>query len=306
MIKRLQNKKRMIETVTDKLEKNNDKLSVVPVLPAFVLELRQKIDQINSTHEVQLGGSEGFTQTKKDLREKLTTGLLAIINRAKTYALVTNDQLLKSTVNYAAYQLEVMSQENFASLADRILNACASHINDLKDYGLTEQMISETRADHAAYVAAKTGPKQAIVTRKSATSGLVILFSEADEVLVKIDAMMEIVRETEPALYADYKSLRMIDNLRGKSKPGNPGETGISGTVGNMETGDDLPGVKVSIAGTSYSTTTDTNGNYSFALPAGTYTLTASLSGFADYTEEDIDVTEGEYAEVDFDMEASK
>jgi hypothetical protein len=306
MIKKLQNKKRMLDVVADKLEKNNDKLAVVPVLPGFVVTLRQKISQIDNTHEVQITSSEGYTQLKKDLRDKLTANLLIVINRAKSFALVSNDQILKSAVSYASYQLEDLSQENFGAVAEKVLNACTNRIGDLNSYGLTDQMISVARADLAAYLAAKPGPKVAIVSRKSATTGLNLLFKETDDLLVKIDAMMEIVRETEPGLYADYKGLRLIDNLSGKGKPGKNGETGISGTVGNMETGANLPGVQVSLAGTAHTTTTDAEGNYSFTLPTGNYTLYASLNGFDNYTEEGIEVTEGEFAEVDFDMEPSK
>jgi hypothetical protein len=307
MIKKLQNKKRMLNAVADKLEKNNDKLAVVPVLPGFVITLRQKINLIDDTHEMQITSSEGYTQLKKDLRNTLTTDLIIVINRAKSYALVNNDQLLISEVNYAAYQLDDLSQENFGTVAGKVLKACTDKFDALKSYGLTDQMLSAVSADLTAYLAAKPGPKVAIVSRKSATTGLNLLFKETDDLLVKIDAMMEIVRETEPGLYADYKSLRLIDDLRGKAKPGKEGETGISGTVGNLETGLNLAGVMVILAGTSYTTSTDADGNYSITLPAaGNYTLNAGLNGFADFTEDNIEVTEGEFADVDFDMEPLK
>ncbi len=304
MIKRFQNKKRMIEASADKLEKNIDKLAVVPVLPEFVVALRLKISQIDDTHEMQITSSGGYTQLKKDLRETLTTDLLVVINRAKSFALVNNDQLLINDVNYAVYQLNDMSQENFGTVAGKVLKVCTDKFDALKPYGLTDQMLLAVSTDLTAYLAAKPGPKGAIVSRKSATTGLILLFKETDDLLVKIDAMMEIVRETEPGLYADYKGLRLIDDLRGKGKPGKNGEMGISGAVGNLETGLNLAGVLVSLAGTSFTTSTDAEGNYSFTLPAtGTYTLKASLNGFADYTEDNIEVTEGEFAEVDFDME---
>ena len=304
MIKRFQNKKRMIEASADKLEKNIDKLGVVPVLPEFVVALRLKISQIDDTHEMQITSSGGYTQLKKDLRDTLTTDLLVVINRAKSFALVNNDQLLINDVNYAVYQLNDMSQENFGTVAGKVLKVCTDKFDALKPYGLTDQMLLAVSTDLTAYLAAKPGPKGAIVSRKSATTGLILLFKETDDLLVKIDAMMEIVRETEPGLYADYKGLRLIDDLRGKGKPGKNGEMGISGAVGNLETGLNLAGVLVSLAGTSFTTSTDAEGNYSFTLPAtGTYTLKASLNGFADYTEDNIEVTEGEFAEVDFDME---
>ncbi|UCD93979.1 MAG: TonB-dependent receptor [Candidatus Zixiibacteriota bacterium] len=61
------------------------------------------------------------------------------------------------------------------------------------------------------------------------------------------------------------------------------GTTGkISGTVTNEETGEPLPGVAVSIVGTKMGALTDENGEYFILnVPVGTYTLKASLIGFA-------------------------
>ena len=306
MNKRFINKHRMFTAVLDFLRKNQAKLTFAPALIGFIDSFDATYNTISEMQEAQMGSSKGHTQTKKELKQKLATDLLEIIKRAKAYAVVTHDLLLKEEMNFSATQLLEMPQESLIIACNRVVAACTPHMAELSAYGLKDDQITTATDTLALYTAALPGTKAAIAQRKTATSELSGLFSAADELLRKIDAMMEIVSSIDTVFYQDYKNLRIIDDLRGKNKPGKPGETGISGTAGNMETGDDLPDVKVSLAGTTYSTITDASGNYSFALPAGTYTLKASLSGFADYTEEDIEVIEGEYAEVDFDMEASK
>jgi len=56
----------------------------------------------------------------------------------------------------------------------------------------------------------------------------------------------------------------------------------ISGTVVDTETGEPLPGVAVSVVGTKLGALTDENGEYYILnVPVGTYTVKASLIGFA-------------------------
>jgi len=60
------------------------------------------------------------------------------------------------------------------------------------------------------------------------------------------------------------------------------GSTALSGQVTNLNTGGALAGATVSLTGpTTVSTTADASGNYSFSgIPAGTYTVTGTASGY--------------------------
>ena len=59
----------------------------------------------------------------------------------------------------------------------------------------------------------------------------------------------------------------------------------VSGLVTDSETGDVLPGANVVVEGTALGTATDQNGRYTFSVPSGTYTFTASFIGFDDAEE---------------------
>jgi UDP-N-acetylmuramyl tripeptide synthase len=190
------------------------------------------------------------------------------------------------------------------SVTSKIVTTCAGHITEMEGYGLTQQMLDAVDPQLSEYAAALPGTKRAIASRKTATGGLVAAFATADSLIKKIDAMMELVSTDDPPFYQEYKNLRVIDDLKGKAKHTGNGSMGITGTASSIETGLNQPGVKVSIAGTNLSTLTDAEGNYTLAVSdAGTYSLLATLSGYADYTEDDIEVNPGELTEVDFDME---
>jgi flagellar hook assembly protein FlgD len=92
------------------------------------------------------------------------------------------------------------------------------------------------------------------------------------------------------------------DLLGGKLSAGSPlGQGYIKGQVEDASTSKVIQGATVEASGpATSSTTTDSNGNYTLTLPPGTYTLTASASGYQPQTKTGIPVTAGQTTTVDF------
>ena len=83
-----------------------------------------------------------------------------------------------------------------------------------------------------------------------------------------------------------------------------PQPTGtITGKVTDAETLEPIANATVTVDG--YSTTTADNGTYTLAnLPVGTYTVTASATGYSDASQTDVEVLEGQITVVDFQLTA--
>ena len=309
MEKRLINKHRMLIAVVDFLATNAARLTFAPAIATFIERLQDVMGRIAATQEAQLTSTVGKTQTKEALKKEAIGSILEIIKRAKAYSLVTKDLVLMDDVSYSQTQLDAMPQDSLVVAANKVINTCSGKVALMADYGLTAQLLADAGAKTEQYAAALPGTKRAIATRKTAATDLKTLFAEADNLLETLDALMEIGSTQAPALIEEYRNNRVIDDLRGKTKTTTTpapatGSTGITGTVGNMDTGLNQPGVKLSLTGTTFSTLTDADGAYTFTgCTPGTYTLNAELTGFTPYTEDDIEVTEGELTEVDFDME---
>ena len=80
----------------------------------------------------------------------------------------------------------------------------------------------------------------------------------------------------------------------------------VVGTVTDGETGEPIPGVNVVIEGTQQGGSTDIDGAYAIrGVEAGQYTLVASFVGYADATEEGVQVEDGETTTVDFALRES-
>ncbi len=102
---------------------------------------------------------------------------------------------------------------------------------------------------------------------------------------------------------AGVPSVAKIINIGGSAPPPPPNPGSISGTVTNASGGAAISGATISYSGGS--TATDANGNYSLANVApGTYTLTASKSGFATKSQP-VTVNSGANSAANFQLTAS-
>jgi hypothetical protein len=79
---------------------------------------------------------------------------------------------------------------------------------------------------------------------------------------------------------------------------------GIAGTLKGVS-GNPISGATVSYNGGSQTASTDTNGNYTLSIPAGTYSVTAAASGFQSQTQQNITVSSATVTTVDFTLTAS-
>ena len=80
----------------------------------------------------------------------------------------------------------------------------------------------------------------------------------------------------------------------------------ISGKVTDQQTGEAMPGVNVSIEGTTLGTATDVDGEYFIAnIQSGTYNVKASFIGYRVVTVTDVAVRSGSTTEVNFELQES-
>lgn len=216
MLKRMINKRRMLIAVLDFLLQNLTKLNAIPALAALVETLQNIVARIGDTHQAQLSTSGGQTKTKEELKQNTIHLLLEIIKRAMAYALISNDLLLKSEVDYSASDLVAMPQNSLTDAGNKIIAACTSKVTVMAEYGITAAMLQGATESLAAYKAALPGVKRVIASRKTATGELDDLFVQADSTIKKIDALMEIAGMDDAHLLQEYKNLRVITDLKGK------------------------------------------------------------------------------------------
>jgi hypothetical protein len=77
----------------------------------------------------------------------------------------------------------------------------------------------------------------------------------------------------------------------------------LRGTVTDSSTSNPIEGVTMGISELGLTTLTDSNGEYGFgALPAGSYTVTAQITGYTDAGQSDVGITAGETTDLDIVM----
>lgn len=293
----------MMVVVSDFLQKNPTKLNFVPAMGGLITSFTDLTTQIGMTHEAQLVDSKGHTLAKEVLRQNLLSASIDLIKRVKAYSSISENYALIDDVNYSWSDLNILAQNNLSDISHKIIQVCTANMTVLAEYGVDQSLLDEAIEKLTAFNESLPEVKKVIAGRKVATSEIVVRFAEADRILKKIDALMEIISSSDAFFYQEYKNLRMIDDLRRKQKSHNH-SMGITGVVVNLITGLKQPGVTVSVAGTNINTLTDSEGKYSIELTEpGIYSLKAVLKGFAESNEDDVEVETGKITEVDFDIE---
>ena len=136
-------------------------------------------------------------------------------------------------------------------------------------------------ADIKSFVNAIPDPRLAKVDKKQATDQLVILFNQAEELLIKSDLLVGIVKLNQPIFFAGYKSVRAIIDIVGR---------GLQLKISVVDKSSDEP-IRSALCQLIYENATNkssiiskktaTKGSTNIkSLDEGKYNLTVSKSGY--------------------------
>jgi len=202
------------------------KLTVLEPLPnftAFFTAFQELLAAIHALLEKQSFDKKGLTDAKRDLKLNLTTITGDNARKLYAYALYINDHVLIAETHISQSQLKLKADTLLKEFAEGIYNRATLHLADVTPYGITTatQLVFRTAIDD--FTAAKTMPRLSKTESKEITRQLTDDYVGADKLLAQLDALIEIIRITDPNTYKAYKLARKtIDygtrtiTLRGK------------------------------------------------------------------------------------------
>jgi len=153
-------------------------------------------------------------------------------------------------------------------------------------------------------------PRNGAIGTKLSTEQIAKAFTATDKALDNIDALVEIVRISQPEFYSGYKSARKIIDtavgslqVKGFVTDASTGE-GLKGATVSFELNNNSNGLLKAKASSSESVkkkTADKGGFNIKTLTEGTYSATVSKNGYADVVTT-IAVTNGELAMLNVEL----
>ena len=219
MTDKQENKRSMYIAVQKVCNANN---SVWSGLPAFVTafgEYETTIADIDTQRQIQEGKTTGITENKQKEEDEMIQITLEIAAAVYAYASKINDNELRDKVSYSPSDLRNSRDTILKDICQVIHDEANNVIANLADYGKTPADLTQQQSEIDDYAAILAKPRTAIGTRATATSKLVELFQQGDDLLKnQLDKLMVNYQTSEPKFYSQYQNARIIVDLGRRSR----------------------------------------------------------------------------------------
>lgn len=154
--------------------------------------------------------SNAATEKKLSLREAMAAAGAKISAGLVTWAEIKGDIELARTAHLTRSTLLGGRALEAAIRADQFLLVAMKFVGKLDDYGVTQERVDDFDDLCQQFSDSIGRPRAIIDERKLANESLPGLFSQADEVLARLDRLSALVAEDYPAFVAGYQEKRQI------------------------------------------------------------------------------------------------
>ncbi|MDP4290489.1 MAG: hypothetical protein Q8908_05360 [Bacteroidota bacterium] len=190
------------------------------------VELLKQNDVVYSTVKL------GTTDQKNSAKEALAGTLARRCRTVTALAVDINDLELKAIVDISEGNLKVLSNEDISKKAKIILEKIKQHKQELAEYGLGDEEITELETAITDYDSKLDNKESKSQTSVVARSDLSDIFSKADGILAQLDNIIQGLSKKHAELSKNYFQARNIRGSGGGSH-GGPADPGSGGGDNN-------------------------------------------------------------------------
>ncbi|MHB9141429.1 MAG: carboxypeptidase-like regulatory domain-containing protein [Paludibacter sp.] len=258
-------------------------LTITIVLPTFTAtqtEFDANLAQMEAYGEQQKKDIKGLRTKKEELKAGTGQKVLDMSHRIEAYAKITGDKVLEKKAHIAEAAYLKSSDQDFMSTNNIIVELAEVNQTALLEYGVTPELITALKTTVDDYRAQVDAPKEGTTERKQVTDQLAAMVETQTEVLERLDALYELLRYSQPAIYDEYQDTRRIIYRSGTLS--------AKCEVKDAETGLALAGANVAFSqndGLIFEKKTSVAGGLNIkSLDEGTYTVTVSRLGYQTQT----------------------
>ncbi|MFA4924577.1 MAG: hypothetical protein WC557_10335 [Ignavibacteriaceae bacterium] len=222
-----ENKFNMYNATDAILKSNVSIIAEVPALGEVHTDLQSLIEQIETKNSELMKATEGKTSVKSKSINELISSIVPIASAVKAYSVRNKLLELKAKSDFTESDFKHLTHVELPVKVKSIRDGAQDVLASLAGYGITQAKLDVVDARLAAMKTA-AGNKDVGFTDRSATrEALTQLFDKTDGLLKdEADAIVEVVKESQPDFYNRYFSARVIKDLGGShTKPGDEGTT---------------------------------------------------------------------------------
>jgi len=249
---------------------------------------------------------EGLKVEKTEEKNKGRANLASPINEIRNRIRMVFGESSAVYRNLHVGDYSKISDTEIQDMALRIIMTARDKKTQLTEVGLTDAMITRLETQSAIFNDMLTSQKVFEMQRAEETEKRIIAGNELYTLLIEIcEIGKNVWLGRDEAKYNEYL---LYPGEAGNHEQVN-GTGNITGLVTDFESGKTLTGVTVSVVidETALTTTTDEQGEYALAeIPVGLYSVTATLTGYAIATQNNVEVSEDEDIPCDFQLKIPK
>ena len=217
----------------------NEVTSTLPNFDALISELSVTCRQIHMMSQQQIINDTGVTDTKNELKGNLVLLLTDTIRKLSAYAQLSNNKKLMKEIDYNESELRRQADTTLVDIAQLVYQRAEQNMAALAEYQFLDEDRTALLTAMGEYNNLLSGPRYEQANRKIATQQLNHLFAKGQDIVNKMDVLVEIVRTKDSGFYTGYRSVRKVICT-------GTGKLALKGEVVNMHTGEPIKGVTVS------------------------------------------------------------
>jgi len=257
----------------------------------------------------QEADKSGDTTNKKLLKTTLIAQSMDIVRKCVAFGTNTNNSSFVALVNYSENELKKSSDTKLVGICQVIHDTANSQVTNLATYNVTAALLTTQQTSITSFNAAIPKDRVDVTDSGAATKLIATYIATLLTNWKKIDTLVEMVKTTQPAFYAEYHNVRKIINT-------GAGSLSLKVKASDAQSGDGVANVTLSVSPVTTQmramssvikkadvkkTANGGGANYK-SLPDGDYIVTATKPGFKDATAM-ISVVNGESTVLEIPME---
>ncbi|MFZ4454994.1 MAG: carboxypeptidase-like regulatory domain-containing protein [Bacteroidales bacterium] len=216
------------------LTSNEDIMAKLPNSGEFIAALDVAILQIQTNDEEHQQSNKGVTDKKNKLKDDLITLAADNSRKIQAYAKYNHNEVLLAETKITLTELRSFPGVELVNVANGLYHSIEENLTEVTAYNLTEVTQTKFRETIDLFSTSIPQPRESLLKGKENIMLQNQGFEAGDEAIGNLDAVVEIVRLTEPTFYAGYRNTRKIV-LQGT------GSLQVNGTVTESATGKPIP-----------------------------------------------------------------
>ena len=179
-----------------------------------ITNFEKQVKEIDDTNDISVAGRGRGNQLKSQAFDNMVIFIVALCKKALAWAMETKNPKLVDFYSVVNTDFDGISASDIISMAENLVNGLDGIKDNLVNYRVTPENITEAQKRIDAYKTENPAPMVRIKKTAEANKKLVVLFAETDETVKKIVSLIEgEYYESNKEFVSLVQSAKAIDNI---------------------------------------------------------------------------------------------